>query len=74
MICKLLFIGNYRLANDEKTCVKQFTYEESTEIRVPLNKITIGYLFLTYTSQVALACYSGSINNHYPKDPTFKTF
>ena len=51
------------------------TGKEPTEMAVLLNKMQVGYLLHDDNHwQVALACYLGSIDNHYPRDPPLKFF
>lgn len=59
-----------------RTHLRQFTGKKKpVEITVPLNKIQVDYLFPADNKwQVALACYLGSIDNHYPKDPLLRIF
>ena len=48
------------------------TGKEPTEMAVLLNKMQVGYLLHDDNNwQVALACYLGSIDNHYPKKNSF---
>jgi len=55
--------------------LKPLTGKEPTEMAVLLNKMQVGYLLHDDNNwQVALACYLGSINNHYPKKSPFWVF
>lgn len=66
IICDFLLTRKYRL-KWEGWVLKQLTGKETPEITVPLNKDD--YSFHTDNNwQVVLICYSGYINNHYPKD------
>ena len=52
--------------------LKPLTGKEPTEMAVLLNKMQVGYLLHGDNNwQVALACYLGSIDNHYPKKISF---
>ena len=58
-----------------KTHLKQLTGKETTEITVPLNKMQDDFSFHTdNTWQIVFICYSGHINNHYPKDLPLRYF
>jgi hypothetical protein len=55
--------------------LKPLTGKETTEMVVPLNKMQVGYLFHDDNNwQVALACYLGSIDNHYSKNLLLRYF
>lgn len=57
------------------TCLKQLADKESTEIIVSLNKMQVDYLVRTDNNwQVALDCYLGSIDNHYPSYSPLRFF
>lgn len=75
IICTLCLQENIDFMMMGRTGLKQFTGKETTEITVPLHKIQDDYLFHTDSNwQVAFICYSGHINNHYPKDPLLRYF
>lgn len=52
-----------------RRCTTQITDKEPTKNFVPLNKMQVDYLLQTDNNWWAvLACYLGSIDNHYPED------
>ena len=55
-----------------RKCLKQLTAKEPIQIIMPQNKMQADCLSHADNNwQVALACYLGSIDNHYPKKISF---